>query len=226
MEQIVENLKRVQEAIGEAEQKAGRPQGSVKLIAVTKTLGEEKILPALRAGVGRIGENRVQELAQKEELFSAVEKHLIGQLQSNKAKKAVQLADYIHAVDRISLASELEKACESLDKTAKVFIQVNVGREPQKGGVLPEDLDRLCDAMVPLKRLQVQGLMTVPPAVGNDSVRKYFAQLRELSEKLRARLPGFSLGELSMGMSGDFIHAIAEGATYVRIGTSIFGKRS
>ena len=214
------NVERVREAIARACGRAGRSPGDVVLVAVSKTVEPERIRLAVAAGVPALGENRVQEAREKiETLGRPVPWHLIGSLQTNKAKEAARLFDWVESVDRVELARELNRRAHALDRTLDVLIQVNLAEEPQKGGVPPGELKALLDALVGLESLRVRGLMAIPPAVaGAEAARPYFRRLRKLRD-------GAGLEHLSMGMSGDFEVAIEEGATVVRVGTAIFGPR-
>jgi pyridoxal phosphate enzyme (YggS family) len=214
------NVERVREAIARACGRAGRSPGDVVLVAVSKTVEPERIRLAVAAGVPALGESRVQEAREKiEALGRLVPWHLIGSLQTNKAKDAARLFDWIESVDRVELARELSRRARAGGRTLDVLIQVNLGEEPQKGGVAPGELKALLDALVGLESLRVRGLMAIPPAVASaEAARPYFRRLRELRD-------GVGLEHLSMGMSGDFEVAIEEGATMVRVGTAIFGPR-
>jgi pyridoxal phosphate enzyme (YggS family) len=199
---------------------AGRPAGSVTLIAVSKIQPLEKVRAALIQGQRVFGENYVQEAAGKwPELrteFEDVRVHMIGPLQTNKAKIAVELFDAIHTLDRPSLAEKLARLAQDRGSCPELFVQVNTGAEPQKAGILPDDADAFI-ASARAMNLPLSGLMCIPPE-GQDS-RPHFVALREMAE--RNGLTG-----LSMGMSGDFEVAIAEGATHIRVGSAIFGARA
>lgn len=219
-EKVPANLASVKAAIADAEQAAGRPQGEVNLVAVSKTHGADAIVPALHAGQRMFGENRVQESGAKwPELrarFPDVELHLVGPLQTNKLRDAVDLFDVIQTVDREKLARALAGEFSRQGVRRDCFIQVNTGAEAQKAGILPQDADafiRLCRDDL---GLPIVGLMCIPPL--NEEPSLHFALLAKIAA--RNGLP-----KLSMGMSGDFDCAIAFGATHVRIGTAIFGER-
>ena len=222
---IAERLEDVRARIEAAAVKAGRAPEEVKLIAVTKTVPPERIREALDQGVARIGENRVQELVSKEGDLPPVEKHLIGQLQSNKAAQVVNRVALIHSLDRESLAVELDKLGRKRQRPVDALIEVNIGGQESKGGVLPGDFLKLMERIAVLPGVCPRGLMAVPPPCGYDEARRFFAALRTLRDQGQRDFPQFSLEELSMGMSGDFEAAIAEGATFVRIGSAIFGER-
>ena len=199
---------------------AGRDPASVTLVAVSKTFGAEAIAPVIAGGQRVFGENRVQEAKAKWppliEQHPDIELHLIGPLQSNKAKEAVALFDAIHSVDRASLCEALAKEIEKQGKTPTLFVQVNTGAEPQKAGVLPEGADAFLESCGDKYGLTISGLMCIPPA--DEAPGPHFALLATI-----ARRNGLKL--LSMGMSADFASAIAMGATYVRVGSAIFGGR-
>src|SRR5689334_14883154 len=212
------NLGRVQESVARACARAGRAPDSVLLIAVSKTMEVERVRLAIAAGVAALGENRVQEAKEKiEALGRPVPWHLIGSLQTNKARDVARLFDWIHSVDRLDLAQELSRR---VDRALNILLQVNLGDEPQKGGVAPAELKRLHEMVAALPNLKVRGLMAIPPATEQpEQARPFFRQLRELREQL-------GLEHCSMGMSADFEVAIEEGATMVRVGTAIFGPRA
>jgi len=214
------NLEKVQHAISSACLRAGRKPDDVLLIAVSKTVEISRIRQAIEAGVKALGENRVQEARDKvASLGRPVPWHLIGSLQTNKAKDAVHLFDWIHSVDREELARELDRRAHQAERMLRVLVQVNLGDEPQKSGVQPAELKRLLDAMTGCRNLDVRGLMCIPPAAdGVEASRPWFRRLRELRD-------ASGLEHCSMGMSGDFEVAIEEGATMVRVGTAIFGPR-
>jgi pyridoxal phosphate enzyme (YggS family) len=207
-------------------QAAGGWSHPVRIVAVTKTHGPEAVRAALAAGLRDVGENRVQEALQKQgELTDAqVRWHLIGTLQRNKARHAAGRFVLIHSVDRADLAAELNRRVEP-GKRQAVLVQVNCSDEPQKGGVEPDELPLLLDAMRQLDRLDVQGLMTMS-ALTDDvgEQRRAFRHLRELRDAEERR--GHRLPELSMGMSGDYPVAVEEGATMIRLGTVLFGARA
>lgn len=214
------NLGRVQEAVARACARAGRSPDHVLLIAVSKTMDAERVRLAVAAGVAALGENRVQEAREKiEALGHPVPWHLIGGLQTNKARDAARLFDWIHSVDRLELAQELSRRAHAAARTLSILLQVNLGDEPQKGGVAPAETKRLCEAVAGLPGLRVRGLMAIPPAAPTaEETRPHFRTLRELRDSL-------GLEHLSMGMSADYAVAVEEGATIVRVGTAIFGPR-
>ncbi len=214
-------LQAVEERIRDAEEKAGRPSGSVNLVAVGKTFGADVIRPVLDAGHRIFGENRVQEsLAKWPELkadFPDVDLHLIGPLQTNKVKDAIGLFDCIETLDRPKLARVLAEAFDATGHTPRVFIQINTGEEDQKAGVLPGDADTFIAECRKGYGLAIDGLMCIPPV--DEEPALHFALLGKIAERN-------GISELSMGMSADFESAIALGATYVRVGSAIFGERT
>ena len=201
----------------------------VELVAAAKTRSAAEILEAIEAGVGLIGENYVQEAA---EVFPSVGRrarwHFIGHLQTNKAKKAVDIFDLVETVDSAALGREIDKRAAAAGKTMEVLLEINSGREPQKAGVLPEGAETLARELAALPRLRVVGVMTMGPFAGDpgDS-RPYFRETRRVFDALRdAAIPGVEMRHLSMGMSHSWRVAVEEGANIVRIGTAIFGPRS
>ena len=211
---VTEGLARVRENIARACAKAGRAPGSVKLIAVSKLQPAEKLREAAEAGQRAFGENYAQELRDKSAALADVEWHFLGALQTNKVKLVAGRAALIHTCDRLALAQEIAKRAPAGGQ--RVLLEVNIGGEPQKAGVLPGEAAALLDQVRALPGLRCEGLMCIPPAEGDP--RPHFAALRELAGRLQ-------LKELSMGMSADYQVAIEEGATLVRVGTAIFGER-
>jgi PLP dependent protein len=223
---IPDNLAKVWQVISEGERAAGRPEGSVQLVAVTKTHPVDVIQKAIDAGQLVFGENRVQEARAKiPQLSSRVQWHLIGHLQSNKVRVALPIFQLIHGVDSVELLADIDRIAAELRLFPRVLLQVNVAGEASKFGFSPAKLLEQVETVAAFKRTNVEGLMTIPPlAPSAEHSRRYFVALRELRDRL-ARESGFALPELSMGMSGDYQVAIAEGATMVRVGTAIFGER-
>jgi len=222
-------LTTIQERIAKAARQAGREAADIRLVAVSKTMPVEMLRAAIDYGVNLFGENYIQEAREK---FNAlytqpVSWHFIGHLQSNKAKYAVKMFDLIHSVDSLKLAREIHKQAAKIQKTQHVLVQVNIAEEATKSGVSADAAIALITAMRELENISVQGLMTMPPYFNApEKVRPYFAALRQLRDQIQnLALPGISMAELSMGMTGDFEAAIQEGATLVRIGTAIFGER-
>jgi len=220
---IADNLLRIRELIACAAEKSGRNPGSIKLVAVTKTVDAARIQEAIEAGVTDIGENYIQDSIEKFDIIGrSVKWHMIGHLQSNKAKQAVEIFDLVQSVDSVHLASEIGKRSLTLGKTTSVLVEVNISGEESKFGVSPEDVAQLCEELYSISGVRVEGLMGIAPFVQDkDAIRKSFAQLRELWE----RLPLENRIWLSMGMTSDYEIAIEEGSNMVRIGTAIFGAR-
>ena len=224
---IAENIAQVRANMADACRRAGRKEDEVKLIAVTKYVEEDRIAEAFACGLLTVGENHAQEVRDKLTFYKqyGAELHFIGQLQSNKVKYIIGNARLIQSVDREKLLLDVDAHAKKLDLIQGILLQVNIGDEEQKGGAAMEDVPRLLELACGLKNVRVEGLMCVPPAVEAEAARPYFARLYELREALRARFPEQTLRELSMGMSHDYPQAILEGATMVRVGTAIFGKR-
>jgi PLP dependent protein len=210
---VSEGLARVRERVAAACARAGRSEGSVTLIAVSKTKPLEMLREAMAAGQRSFGENYAQEFRDKYEVEPGLDWHFIGALQTNKVKYVAGKAALVHTCDRLSLAQELSKRAPALQR---VLLEINIGREQQKAGVLPEAAAALLAQVRALPKLRCDGLMCIPPAEGDPRV--HFRALRELGGRLGLR-------ELSMGMSADYEAAIEEGATIVRVGTAIFGER-
>ena len=225
MSAVRDNYLRVMERIEDAAQRAGRDAKAIRLVAVSKTVDTGRIREAIEAGASILGENYVQEAQRKiEEIGRAVSWHFIGHLQTNKAKPAVRLFDAIHSVDSIALAEELNRRAEQSGRILPVLIEVNISGESTKFGADEEKALTLSRRILDLKHLSLQGLMTMPPYFDSAEMsRPYFIRLRELRDKMAEK--GVPLKELSMGMSNDFEIAVEEGATYVRVGTAIFGTR-
>ena len=225
MDNFSSRLERVHEAIAQAAHKAARNPADIELIAVSKTQTVAAIQEALRAGITQLGENKVQEARGKIEEIGRGVWHLIGHLQSNKAKDAVRLFDSIDSVDRLDLAQEIDHRAEALGKTQNVLLQVNIAGESTKFGCEPGAARALAEKMNDLPRLALRGLMAIAPfSPDPEKSRPHFAGLRKLRDQLEADT-GLHLPVLSMGMSGDFAVAIEEGATDVRVGTALFGER-
>ena len=225
---IAINLKTVLDKIRTAALKAGRDPAEVRLVAVSKTKQASLVDEAARGGQRLFGENYAQELALKaREVSEAVEWHFIGHLQSNKVRQIAGLVTMIHSVDRLSLAEEIDRQWGKLGKVCEVLIEVNIAREETKSGTTAMALFGLVRQVSLLPQLRIMGLMTMPPFFDDpEGARPYFRELRRLAEEVAAeRIPNVSMTELSMGMSGDFEAAVAEGATLVRVGTAIFGER-
>lgn len=226
---ITENLKTIHNRIQSACKKVGRNPDEVRLLLATKTVDFERIIFALQQGETLVGENKVQELQQKCEAIAVCnpEVHFIGHLQTNKAKDIIKWASCIESIDRLKLAKKLNKRLLSENKTIEAYIQVNTSYEESKFGVSPEKALELIKNVSQLETINIKGLMTIGLfSPEPKKVRKCFRLLKKIQREAKAlNLPGVSLEELSMGMSGDLEIAIEEGATIVRVGTAIFGKR-
>ena len=230
MQNIKDRLENIKGRIEKTALDCGRNPESIRLIAVSKTVSAAIVKDAIEAGAMILGENYVQEAREKISALSNFETswHFIGHLQSNKAKYAVRLFDLIHSVDSIKLARELNKQAQKDGKIQKILIQINISQEKTKSGIAVDDTADIIQAISKFENIKIKGLMTMPPFFNQpDRVRPFFAALRELRDQLADRaIPGVALEELSMGMTGDFEVAIAEGATMVRVGTAIFGERT
>ncbi len=227
---IAENLKRVREEIAEACLRAGRTPESVKLIAVSKTKPVSDVLEAFEAGQRVFGENYVQEWVTKfaDETLQTlpIEWHFVGHLQTNKVRYVAEKISMIHGVDKFSLAEEISKRAKKHNRMIPILLEVNISAEGSKHGLAPDALFSEAEKIFPLPNVEVKGLMTIA-SPDREKVKAEFKQMRTLFEKLKAIAPKpDQITELSMGMSGDFDIAIAEGATLVRIGTAIFGERT
>ena len=232
MNSIENNLKEILQKIESAEQKYNRTKGTVKLLAVSKFHPVDAVEKAISAGHLLFGENRVQEAVAKFSDINSfnkdVELHIIGQLQTNKVKKAISVASCIESVDRIDLLKEIQKQCEKINKKIKILFEVNTAEDSKSGFKNYEDLYeavKYCaEGNTPF--VEPVGFMTMAPLTDDEAlIRKSFSSLRKLSEKLQTEFPMFNFSELSMGMSNDYEIAIEEGSTEVRIGTAIFGER-
>jgi pyridoxal phosphate enzyme (YggS family) len=215
-----ERLIAINGEIADACEDAGRDRSSVTLVAISKTFEEADIVPALEAGQRVFGENRVQEAQAKWSALRArypdIELHLVGPLQSNKAKEAVALFDFIHSVDRTKIAAALANEMRKQNRKPRLFAQINTGAEPQKAGVLPQEADAFLKECREIHGLNIEGLMCIPPV--NEGPSAHFALTQKIAQRNNLKL-------LSMGMSADFASAIQFGATHVRVGSAIFGER-
>ncbi|AEH61393.1 alanine racemase domain protein [Methanosalsum zhilinae DSM 4017] len=212
---VDENVKRIFEEVGDA-----------TLICVTKTVEPARINEAIRAGVTIIGENRVQEFEEKRDKILPCEVHFIGHLQTNKVKRAVQLFDVIQSADSMKVLKKINKRARAIDKIQMVFLQVNIGNEPQKHGLGLDEIKQVIPEIASLKNVCVKGLMCIPPYVSPEQARPYFRKMKSLFDELKQEnRDNIDIQELSMGMSNDYMVAIEEGATMVRVGSAIFGER-
>ena len=220
MSNVTENVAHIKSAIEKACKYAGKKRGQPRLVAVSKRQTRERISDALESGLRIFGENQVQEASERwpdlKLKYDGVELHLIGGLQSNKTSNAVALFDVIESVDREKIARSIAKECKKQDRHPEIFIQVNTGEEPQKGGVLPTDLESLVHLVRDELALPLVGLMCIPPA--DDDPAMHFALMKKLAKR-------HQLERLSMGMSSDYALAASMGATDIRVGTAIFGER-
>jgi hypothetical protein len=212
---VDENIKKIFEEIGDR-----------TLICVTKTIEPERINEAIRAGAAIIGENRVQEYEDKREEILPCETHLIGHLQTNKVKKAVEFFDVIQSVDSLKVINNIDSRAGDIDKVQRVFLQVNIGNEPQKHGFRLDRIKEVIKEIRSLQNIRVEGLMCIPPFVPAEQTRPYFQKMKALFDEMKQENRGnIDIQELSMGMSNDYMVAIEEGATMVRVGSAIFGER-
>jgi len=226
METIKNNLEIINEKIKKAAFRVNRNSEEIKLVAVTKTASIEQIEEAINAGVKIIGENKVQEAKEKYHILTTdIEWHLVGHLQTNKAKYAVEIFDCIHSVDSIKLSQEIDKRSLQFGKIMDVLVEVNVSGEETKYGIKPEEVEPFLKEISEFPGIKVKGLMTIAPIVEDkEEVRPYFRKLRELSKEMKSKnIENVKMDYLSMGMTEDFEIAIEEGANMVRIGRGIFG---
>jgi hypothetical protein len=226
---IEENYKRIRERIQETVVKSGRDEGSVRLMGVTKTVDSLYINHALSLGIDLIGENRVQEyLGKRDELhLDGVERHLIGHLQTNKVRQIVGEVDMIDSVDSVKVAKEIGKESAKRGIVTDVLVEINIGAEESKFGLDPSELTETVCEMAEIDSISIKGLMAIPPICDNSTeIRKFFMNMNRMFLDIRAKkLDNVSMDILSMGMSGDYVEAILEGSTMVRVGSSLFGKR-
>jgi PLP dependent protein len=227
MEEIAKNLERVHSHIAQAAKKSARALNEIELVAISKTHDAEKVRAAYQAGQSLFGESRVQEARAKiPELPSNLRWHFVGHLQKNKIRHALPLFELFHSVDSLALAQEMSRIADDDGMHPRVLLEVNVAGEGSKFGFKPDELRAEMEALLALRRLTIEGLMTIPPlAPEAEPSRKFFVQLRELRDALEKEFD-LKLPHLSMGMTNDFAVAIEEGATLVRVGTAIFGERS
>lgn len=218
-EEIRTNFAAVEKRVADACGRSGRDPSEVTIVAVTKTFPAEAVTAAIAAGARQIGENRVQEGRDKRPLVQGAARwHLIGHLQSNKAKEAVRTFDVIQTIDSVALAEKVAKAALDAGKGIEVLLEVNIGREAQKTGVDPAEVETLARGVRAIGGLKLAGLMAIPPVSDESATRAYFRELRSMRD-------GLGLQHVSMGMTDDFEMAIEEGATIVRVGRAIFGSR-
>ncbi len=229
MNEIRENVSRIREEMARAEAQAGRPAGEVKLLAATKMNDAQRVREAIAAGVDICGENRVQELQEKnaQGAYAGAPLHFIGHLQKNKAKFLVGVADLIQSVDSSELMQVLNRLAAQRGLRQDILVEVNIGGETAKSGILPEQADEMAAQMKEYPNLRLRGFMTIPPiSVENGGNLRYFAKMYQLYVDIKAKkYDNTSIDCLSMGMSDDFADAIKEGTTMIRVGTRIFGAR-
>jgi len=221
---ITQSVAKIREEIANAALNAGRKPEDITLLAASKTRSAEEIQTAIAAGITAVGENRAQELVEKytQGAYDGAALHFIGKLQSNKAKYLVGRVDMIQSVDSERLCQTISRLAVDRGVTQKILMEVNIGHEPGKAGVLPEDAFSLCERIGQMPGVLLCGLMAIPPA--EEDPKPYFYEMRKLFEEM-AQMQGPQFSVLSMGMSGDFADAIAEGSTLIRIGTALFGDR-
>lgn len=224
---IVEGLAEVREDLRSACKRSGRDEGDVKLIAVSKTFSAEAVREAIGEGQRVFGESRLQEAEGKlADVAEGIEWHFIGGVQRNKVRKILPLFEWVHGVDSLRLANTMDRTAADLGIVAKIFLQVDLAGEDSKGGYAPDVLHRELDDLSSMGNLEIGGLMTIPPATGDGGgSRRWFSELREFRDQLERNFKT-SLPYLSMGMSGDYELAVEEGATHVRVGSAIFGRRN
>ncbi len=234
---VTENLNVVEKNVADACKRSGRDRSEVTLIAVSKTKPVEMMEEAMQCGIRTFGENKVQEIIKKQDVFQAEPDrypadeicwHLIGHLQRNKVRQIAGRVAMIHSVDSLRLAEQIQKEYERLGQIAEILIEVNVAREESKFGLLPEETEETIREIAKMPNIHVRGLMTIAPFVDDpEENRVHFQNLRKLLVDINSKnIDNISMEELSMGMTGDYEVAIEEGATFVRVGTGIFGSRS
>ena len=228
-ETIAQRVQSVLSAIRSAAGKVGRRPDSIRLVAATKTVTADRIREGIAAGLSILGENRVQEALPKVEALAQapVRWHFIGHLQRRKVRSVVGMFELIHSVDSLELAQEIDRRAGEAGQSQDILLEVNIGGETTKGGFHQDGLIQLVSTMAAFSHIQIKGLMAIPPPTAeSESARTHFIRLRELAEAIAAqRIPGVAMDELSMGMSNDYEIAVQEGATLVRVGSTIFGAR-
>ena len=225
--ELTENYNAVKKRLSAALQKAGRPENAVTLLAATKTVDPETINRAIELGITHIGENRVQELLSKNGLIKPVHNHFIGHLQTNKVKQIVGEVDMIDSVDSVKVAKEIGKISAKKGIVTDVLVEINIGEEASKFGLDPSELTETLCEISEIGSVRVKGLMAIPPICDSSAeIRKFFMNMNRMFLDIKAKkLDNISMDILSMGMSGDYVEAILEGSTMVRVGSSLFGKR-
>ncbi len=231
MDFIKKNIDDIKEQIKKTSKKIGEDANKVTLVAITKTIPYKIMIETNKLGINDLGENKVQELCKKhpevEKENSKVKWHFVGHLQTNKVKNIIDKVDLIHSVDSYKLALEIDKRAKQINKIMDILVQVNLAKEESKFGISIEECDDLINLISKLQNIKVTGLMTIAPYSNNpEDSRKYFRKLKKLSIDIEAKnYDNVYMNNLSMGMSGDFVVAIEEGANIIRIGTALFGKR-
>jgi len=228
MNNIKENYNYILENVEKAKKRSGRINDEVSIMAVTKTKGPDIVEAAYSAGFRLFGENRIQEAGEKfTDFHKDANLHIIGHLQSNKVKKAVDISSCIQSVDRLKIAKMIDKFCFEFSKTIEIYLEYNTsGEESKSGFVNDEDFFQTLDEIIHMKNIKIRGLMTIGPLSSDESaIRKSFTYLRNLRDKANAKYPEAGITGLSMGMSGDYEIAVEEGATLIRVGTALFGSR-
>ena len=222
--EVAENLREIRQKVADAEKRFGREEGSVRIMAVTKTVPPEKINAAVAEGITLLGENRVQEyLSKKDQYDSSAEVHIIGHLQTNKVKYIIDSVTMIQSVDSIKLAREIDRLAEKHGRVMDILLEVNIGGEESKSGVAEGGLMELAEQAAELKNLRIRGLMAIPPIGAEEAL---YEEMRKLYEQLKEKaLPNAQIDTLSMGMSGDYETAVKYGSNLIRIGTGLFGAR-
>lgn len=220
------NFPEIKTDIAKAAEESGRKAEDIILLAATKTVDADTVNHAIKAGLDYIGENKVQELLDKFPSIEGAHRHFIGHLQTNKVKYVVDKVEMIESVHSIKLATEIDRRSAIIGKTMDILLEVNIGGEEAKSGFSPEELENAVEEISHLKNVKIRGLMTIPPFVDNEEVRKYFLKMQQLFVDISGKnIDNVSMDYLSMGMSSDFAEAIRCGANIVRIGTSLFGAR-
>ncbi|MBQ9950106.1 MAG: YggS family pyridoxal phosphate-dependent enzyme [Clostridia bacterium] len=225
---VAENYLRVRDDIANTALAVGRRADDVELLAVTKFVDTERIMQAVQAGASHAGENRVQEYVSKAEFFqeNGVTCDIIGRLQTNKLKYVTGKVRYIQSVDRLPVAEEINRLAVKLDTVQNILVEVNIGQEEQKGGIMVPQLRDFLYQLSAMQGVCVKGLMCIPPAVSEKEAQGYFSKMRKLFDDISSEnIENVKMEQLSMGMSGDYKAAIREGATIVRVGSAIFGQR-
>ncbi len=222
--EVAENLREIRQKVADAEKRFGREEGSVRIMAVTKTVPPEKINAAVAEGITLLGENRVQEyLSKRAEYRSSAEVQFIGHLQTNKVKQIIDKVSLIQSVDSIKLAREIDRLAEKHGRVMDILLEVNIGGEESKSGVAESGLMELAEQAAELKNLRIRGLMAIPPIGAEEAL---YEEMRKLYEQLKEKaLPNAQIDTLSMGMSGDYETAVKYGSNLIRIGTGLFGAR-